>query len=410
MIPVTLLTGFLGSGKTTLLSQLLRQPALARTAVIINEFGEIGLDHELVASSDEQFVELTTGCLCCKVQSDLVVTLEDMLARRTAGTVMAFERVVIETTGLADPAPILHALMTTPSLIERLELAAVVTTVDAMTGVHTLATEPISRKQAAVADRVVITKTDLTDGVPPSLAAQLDALNAAAPRHIAIAGNIEASVLFAGTFDDSGLAVSQGPPRAMTLPPPQRGGARGGESNTSVVRSVDAGQSHLAYKPAPEKSAAPSSIPPPPTPPHKGEGREFASTVRHVASAPVADLGDSRTPPQSNHLDGIATHVVVREAALSAITLTLFLEALAEHCGVDLLRLKGLAAIAEAPERPAVVHGVQHVFHPLAWLDTWPSADRRTRLVFITRGIPGSWIDALLAAIECEVTATISMR
>ena len=115
-IPVTVLTGFLGSGKTTLLAALLRSPALARTAVIINEFGEVGLDHDLVAASDESFVTLQTGCLCCSIRGDLVLTLQDLLARRADGTVMAFERIVIETSGLADPAPILQALMTEAAL------------------------------------------------------------------------------------------------------------------------------------------------------------------------------------------------------------------------------------------------------------------------------------------------------
>ena len=116
MIPVSVITGFLGSGKTTLLGRLLRDPGMARTAVIINEFGAIGLDHDLIETSDESFVQLSNGCLCCNVRSDLVLTLGDLAARRAAGTVPQFERVVVETTGLADPAPILHALMTSSQL------------------------------------------------------------------------------------------------------------------------------------------------------------------------------------------------------------------------------------------------------------------------------------------------------
>jgi G3E family GTPase len=355
MIPVTLLTGFLGSGKTTLLSHALRTPEFSRTAVIINEFGEIGLDHELIAASDEQFVALTTGCLCCKVQSDLVVTLEDLLARREAGSVMRFERVVIETSGLADPAPILHALMTTPSLAGQLAPVAVVTTVDAVTGEATLAREPVSVKQAAVADRLVITKTDMTGGMPPSLVATLDAINAQAPRSV--------SASTAHPFSPcSALAWGEG----------------GGE-----------GRQHMLA----EQAAAPHVMP---------------EVCHQHVPLPVGGQTTGRADDEA-HLSGISTFTILRDAPLAAVTLTLFLEALAEHAGANLLRLKGLVAVAEAPDRPAVVHGVQHVFHPLDWLDRWPSEDRRTRLVFITRGISRAWVDVLLAAIECEV-AEVGVR
>ena len=161
MIPVSVITGFLGSGKTTLLGRLLRDPAMGRTAVIINEFGAIGLDHELIETSDENFVSLSNGCLCCNVRSDLVATLGDLAARRAAGTVPKFERVVVETSGLADPAPILHALMTDSALCEIYVLDSVITTVDALTGLATLECHEQSLRQAAVADRIVLTKTDL---------------------------------------------------------------------------------------------------------------------------------------------------------------------------------------------------------------------------------------------------------
>jgi G3E family GTPase len=180
MIPVCVLTGFLGSGKTTLLARLLRSPQFSRTAVIINEFGEVGLDHDLIETSEESFVELQTGCLCCAVRGDLVLTLEDILRRRDAGTVAPFERVVIETSGLADPAPILHALMSDAGLSERLALAGVVATVDAVNGLATLARQPESVKQVAVADRLILTKTDLLEGESDGLATRLAALNPSA--------------------------------------------------------------------------------------------------------------------------------------------------------------------------------------------------------------------------------------
>src|SRR5262245_29352629 len=157
-IPVSVLTGFLGSGKTTMLRHLLSQPEFSRTAVIINEFGEIGLDHELVAASEDSFIELMTGCLCCKIRTDLAQTLADLLQRRDDGRCTPFERIVIETSGLADPAPILQTLMTDAAVAGRLVLGGVVTTVDAVNGAGTLAREGISRKQVAVADRLVLTK------------------------------------------------------------------------------------------------------------------------------------------------------------------------------------------------------------------------------------------------------------
>jgi G3E family GTPase len=334
MIPVAVLTGFLGSGKTTLLGRLLRHPDFARTAVIINEFGEVGLDHDLIETSEESFIELQTGCLCCMVRGDLVLTLEDLVRRRDQGSVAPFERVVIETSGLADPAPILHALMSDAGLSERLALAGVVATVDAVNGLATLARQPESIKQVAVADRLILTKTDLPEADLAGLAARLTALNPSATQLRASFGEVDPARLF-----DMGPAAS-----------PQGG------RDLQAWLGLDA----------------------------------------HVAHA------HERNPP-SPHDAEISTFAIPRAEPLRAVTLTLLLEALAEHCGGDLLRLKGIVNIAESPDRPAVIHGVQHVFHPPVWLDRWPSPDRRTRMVFITRGIPRPWVEALLAALEAEV-------
>jgi G3E family GTPase len=329
LIPVAVLTGFLGSGKTTLLAHLVRQPAFARTAVIINEFGEVGLDHELIATSEESFVTLQTGCLCCTIRGDLVLTLDDLLRRRDAGTVPQFERVVIETTGLADPAPVLQALMTDATLAGRLVLAGVVTTVDAVTGAATLDRQPEAVKQAAVADRIVLTKTDLN--TDQALVARLKALNPSAPVLPVVYGQADPARLFdAGLYDPA--------------------------AKTADVQAWLAAEGHGHY---------------------------------HV----------------HRHDDGIASFCLVREKPIRAVALTLFLEVLAEHCGADLLRLKGLLSIAESPERPAVIHGVQHVFHPPAWLERWPSADRRSRLVFIGRNLRRAWVEALLEALDAEVEA-----
>jgi G3E family GTPase len=328
VIPVLILTGFLGSGKTTLLSHLLRQPDFSRTAVIINEFGEIGLDHNLVEASDDSFIALTTGCLCCKVRDDLIETLDDMLRRREEGRVPPFTRVVIETSGLADPAPILQTLMTDATIAGRLVLGGVVTTVDAVNGSGTLDREAISVKQVAVADRLVLTKSDLADAARPELRRRLAEINAAAPVLSADHGKIDAQRLFdAGRYDPHS-------------------------------KSFDV-QSWL------------------------GESAHQHEHGRHDAD--------------------IRTYAIVREAPIRAVALTLLLETLAEHCGADLLRLKGIVNILESPDRPAVIHGVQHVFHAPAWLARWPSDDRRTRIVVITRGIPRSWIEALLDALDAEV-------
>lgn len=178
-VPVTIVTGFLGAGKTTLIGRLLRDPRYARTAVIVNEFGEIALDHDLIAAGDETLLQLSTGCLCCAVRSDLVATLLDLATRRAVGEV-AFERVVIETSGLADPAPVLHALMTDAALGETFAIAAVVTLVDALLGADTLAAHPEATRQVAFADRIIVTKTDLAP-LDDRLAAAIAERNALAP-------------------------------------------------------------------------------------------------------------------------------------------------------------------------------------------------------------------------------------
>ena len=326
VIPISILTGFLGSGKTTILRYLLRQPGFSRTAVIINEFGEVGLDHELVEASEDSFIELKTGCLCCKIRTDLAQTVQDLLQRRDAGNRSPFNRIVIETSGLADPAPILQTLMTDTSIAGRVVLGGVVTTVDTVTGVTTLEREEISQKQVAVADRIVLTKLDLNGPAQPVLLRRLTGLNAGAPILSADRGKSDLQCLFgAGLYD----------PHAKPL-----------DVNTWLAED---------------------------------------------------------RPSHGRHDADIQTYTIVRKEAIRAIALTLFLETLAEHCGADLLRLKGIVNIAESPDQPAVIHGVQHVFHAPAWLKCWPSDDRSSRIVFITRRIPQRWVEALFEAIGAEV-------
>src|SRR5215469_767645 len=197
LIPVTLLTGFLGSGKTTVLNHVLKEPGMAATAVIVNEFGEIGLDHLLVERSSEDVVLLNSGCLCCTVRSDIVDTLTNLFVDRVKGRIPFFTRVAIETTGLADPAPLLHTLMTEPIVAARYMLDGVVTTVDAVNGAGTLNRQPEALKQAAVADRLLMTKTDLADpALRRALEARLEVLNPSAPVIRVAQGVADPALLF----------------------------------------------------------------------------------------------------------------------------------------------------------------------------------------------------------------------
>ncbi|HEY7578653.1 MAG TPA: GTP-binding protein [Acetobacteraceae bacterium] len=319
-IPVAIVTGFLGSGKTTLISRILRDPGFARTAVIVNEFGEIGLDHELIASSDETLLALTTGCLCCAVRSDLVATLLDLQRRAEAGEI-AYDRVLIETSGLADPAPILHALMTDSDLAQRHAIDGIVTVVDALHGETALDRHAEARRQVALADTLLLSKTDL--------AAASDSLR----------------------------------DRLASLNP---GGVHG-MTRDAVPATLFTG----------------SSV-----------ARRFADLPASRARNPFAI---------ARHSDGIESFALQRDRPIPALALTLLLEALAEHCGSRLLRLKGLVDIEEMPGQPAVIHGVQHVVSPPEFLDRWPSKDRTTRIVFIAQGVPRHFPARLLEAIEQEV-------
>ncbi|WP_158932009.1 GTP-binding protein [Acidisphaera sp. S103] len=194
-IPVSIVTGFLGSGKTTLISRILRDPAFGRTAVIVNEFGEVGLDHDLIASSDDSVLTLNTGCLCCAVQTDLARTLMGLLQRREVGLV-DYDRVLIETSGLSDPAPMLQAMMTDSDVFSTHRVTAVVTLVDAVHGAQTLLEHAEARQQVVLADRILISKTDLQASLD-HLLEQLDTLNPGVPRMTTSQAN--PSTLFSDT-------------------------------------------------------------------------------------------------------------------------------------------------------------------------------------------------------------------
>jgi G3E family GTPase len=344
LIPVTVLTGFLGSGKTTLLRRLLQHPALARTAVIINEFGEIGLDHLLVSEREEEIVQLNSGCLCCSLRWDLVTTLDELHAKRSAGEIPAFERVVVETTGLADPAPILHTLITDPKLSARYRLDGVIATLDAVNAMATLDAHGESVKQAAVADRIVITKTDLAEAATAALRERLRALNPGARVATATLGEIDPARLFdVGLYD------------------PKR--------KTPDVRRWLREEAYRADTP-----------------------QDTHDHGHHEHDV-------------NRHDDHIRAYCITRDKPVSGAAFSLFLELLMANRGADLLRFKGIVNVEETPGKPAVVHAVQHVFHPIVWLDAWPDDDQRSKLVFITRDVPQAWIEHLLDSLTGEVVA-----
>ena len=211
LIPVSIVTGFLGAGKTTLVNRLLRRPEMNRVAVIVNELGEIGVDNDLIEFSSEQMMLLNNGCLCCVLRGDLQETLRELFVKRRNGEVIDFDRVIVETTGIADPAPVMQTLMTDTMLQAQYRLDCVVTLVDAVNGTGQLAQfqEPV--KQVALADRLVVTKTDLaTENQLSDLRSRLNEMNPRAPVRVALNGEIELSFLV-----DIGLRRTQAKPEEV---------------------------------------------------------------------------------------------------------------------------------------------------------------------------------------------------
>ncbi|HXY57335.1 MAG TPA: GTP-binding protein [Methylocystis sp.] len=337
-LPFTVLTGFLGAGKTTLLNSLLAAPQLSDTLVLINEFGEIGLDHLFVEKIDGDTIVMSSGCVCCTMRGELVATLEDMLRRRDNGAISPFRRVVLETTGLADPAPALHAIMRHPYLMLRYRLDGVVTLVDAVNGEATLDAHEEAVKQAAVADRLVITKTDLRQGAAQleTLRARLKRLNPTARQLIAAAGEATPQTLL-----DCGLYAE-------------------GEEAPRVAQWLDASDEDHD---------------------HEDDHNDGHAHERRSA-----------------HEDRIRSFCLASETPLPPAGFDMFLEFLTAALGPNLLRVKGVVALADDPSRPVAIHGVQHVFHPPHRLAAWPDDDHRTRIVFIVRDVEEQFLQGLYAA------------
>jgi G3E family GTPase len=320
-LPVSLITGFLGSGKTTLLNRLLRHEAMSDSAVIINEYGEVSLDHLLVERVDGEVAVLASGCICCTIRSDLEETLRTLLVRRDRGEVPPFRRILVETTGLADPAPIVQLLLNNPLVSHFLRLDTVVTTVDAANAVRQLDHHYEAVKQVALADRLLITKGDLVSNIA-ALESRLRRLNPGARIESVMHGEIDPAGLFgAGLLD-------------------------------------------------PEKKAV-----------------DVARWLNDRAFAGATEPAHTHDDHAHHHHDAsITSFVLAFDEPLDWMAVSHWLAHLRSTRGEDLLRVKGILNLREE-QTPVVIHGVHHVFHPPVALAEWPDADRRSRIVFITRGI-----------------------
>ncbi len=333
-LPVTLITGFLGSGKTTLLNRALGDPRMARSLVLVNEFGEVGLDHLFMEQVGGDMVLLQSGCVCCTIQGDLDRTLREIAQRRAAGTAPPFDRVLLETTGLADPAPILQLLLNHPMISHDYRLDGVVATVDALNGARQLDEHPEALKQAAVADRLIVSKTDMADvSTNAQLRARLERLNPGAALYEVVQGEIDPALLFdSGPFD-----------------------ANGKSDQVRQWLNVEAHE-------------------------HKHEhGHE------HPHHSHAVD--------RSRHDTHIASFCLTFEEPLDWDRFNAWLMAVRASWADRLLRVKGVLNVA-GESQPLVIHGVHRTFHPPTLLARWPDADRRSRLVFITRDLDRESVEA----------------
>ena len=326
-IPVTLVTGFLGSGKTTLINLALKAPELQKTVVIVNEFGEVGLDHQLYANSNDAVIVHENGCLCCTVRSDLVNTLNGLFYDRQSGRIPAFDNVVIETSGLAEPGPVLQAFLSEPTLDGLFRVGRVLTLVDAVNWEETARNHDEAVRQVALADDIIVTKTDLLNEGPNFDLESLRPINPTASIKISDWSTaVIAALLSSPGFDPADVKAD---PRSWLN-----------------IASYEA----YAGKPSPD-------------------GVTDQPLIPHLANK------------------GVESFVLRRTEPLSRDELQFLLDGITQNLGPLLLRVKGLVNVREEPSRPAVIQGAQHLLHNLTWLDHWPDSDQRTRVVFITQGI-----------------------
>jgi G3E family GTPase len=355
--PVTILTGFLGSGKTTLLNRAMRDPSMANTAVVINEFGEIGLDHMLAAQSDDTIMVLENGCLCCTVFGDLVTTLNNLYHQREDGTIPRFDHVVIETSGLADPSPLIQAFLSDPTLAGLYRIGAVVATVDAVNGPHTLDEHIESVRQVALADQILITKLDL---VAPAEAKDAEAALTARLRRLNPAAKIS-------RIDDPSFSLS-------------------------ILRGD-------GFNPADAQADARAWL-------------NATAYEQHAGHDHHEHDDDHDHDHDHHHLHDrdIASFCFIRDKPIPREALRLLLDALQQNLGPNLLRVKGIVNVAEEPDRPAVIQGAQQLLHNLSWLERWPDADHRSKIVFITQGFDRAEVEDMIALLDRVATRTAAAR
>jgi len=349
-VPVSILTGFLGAGKTTLLNRLLKDPDLSDTAVIINEFGDVSIDHLLVEASSDGVIELSDGCLCCTVRGELVDTLADLMDRMQTGKIRPLKRIVIETTGLADPAPVLQSVIGNPIIAQNFRLDGVVTVVDAVNGLQTIANHEEALKQIAVADRIVVSKTGLADAsTRDALTVRIRALNPRAPLIDGDSDEAGRSALFAcGLYDPSSKIADVG--RWL---------------------QDEAHHDHNHH--------------------HHDHGDHHHDHYHHHDHDHHHDV--------NRHGGDIRSFSIVHDRPIEPMALDMFIDLLRSAHGEKLLRMKAIVAVADRPDRPLVLHGVQNVFHTPERLTAWPDPnDRRTRMVLITKGLTEDFVRDLFDA------------